>query len=159
MFNFNFFEFHEFLTWSFQHCRLLPTATNQKIATLKFEIDKALKQLVQGRQVVMRKGEVPFEEDLLGLMLLAFHKNGVKDMNKSKHALSLQAIADECKTFFLAGSETVALTLTWTLLLLAEYPEWQECARAEILEVCGHNINNLDAFMLTKMKMVSVLFS
>jgi hypothetical protein len=27
------------------------------------------------------------------------------------------------------------------------------------LEVCGHNINNLDAFMLTKMKMVSVLFS
>jgi cytochrome P450 len=137
--------------------RLLPTATNQKIAKLKFEIDKALKQLVQGRQVVMRKGEVPFEEDLLGLMLLAFHKNGEKDMNKSKHALSLQAIADECKTFFLAGSETVALTLTWTLLLLAEYPEWQECARAEILEVCGHNINNLDAFMLTKMKMVGMI--
>jgi cytochrome P450 len=137
--------------------RLLPTATNQKIAKLKFEIDKALKQLVQGRQVVMRKGEVPFEEDLLGLMLLAFHKNGVKDMNKSKHALSLQAIADECKTFFLAGSETVALTLTWTLLLLAEYPEWQDCARAEILEVCGHNINNLDAFMLTKMKTVGMI--
>ncbi len=126
---------------------------------MKFEIDKALKQLVQGRQVVMRKGEVPFEEDLLGLMLLAFHKNGVKDMNKSKHALGLQAIADECKTFFLAGSETVALTSTWTLLLLAEYPEWQECARAEILEVCGHNINNLDAFMLTKMKTVSVFLS
>jgi hypothetical protein len=54
----------------------------------------------------------------------------------------------------LIGTETLALVFTWTLLLLAEYPEWQECAWAEILEVCGHNINNFNASMLTKMKIV-----
>jgi cytochrome P450 len=54
----------------------------------------------------------------------------------------------------LVGTETLALVFTWTLLLLAEYPEWQECAWAEILEVCGHNINIFDASMLTQMKIV-----
>jgi hypothetical protein len=54
----------------------------------------------------------------------------------------------------LVGTETLALVFTWTLLLLAEYPERQECAWAEILEICGHNINNFDASMLTKMKTV-----
>lgn len=77
----------------------------------------------------------------------------------SKHELSLQALVDECKTFFLGGSETTSSSLTWTLLLLAEYPEWQECARTEILEVCGCNINNLNATMITKMKIVGMILN
>lgn len=101
-------------------------------------------------------GKFPYGNDLLGLMLLALDKNREKDMDMSKHELSLQALVDECKTFFLGGSETTSSSLTWTLLLLAEYQEWQECARAEILEVCGCNINNLNATMITKMKIVSV---
>jgi PHYB activation tagged suppressor 1 len=102
-----------------------------------------------------RKGKVPYGNDLLGLMLLAFDQNKEKDTKINKHELSLQALVDECKTFFMAGSETVASLLTWTLLLLAEYSEWQDSARIEILELCGQNINNLDASMISKMKIVS----
>jgi hypothetical protein len=102
-----------------------------------------------------RKGKVPYGNDLLGLMLLAFDQNNEKGTKMSKHELSLQALIDECKTFFAAGSETVASLLTWTLLLLAEYSEWQDSARIEILELCGRNINNLDASMISKMKIVS----
>jgi PHYB activation tagged suppressor 1 len=101
-----------------------------------------------------RKGKVPYGNDLLGLMLLAFDQNKEKDTKMNKHE-SLQALVDECKTFFAAGSETVASLLTWTLLLLAEYSEWQDNARIEILELCGGNINNLDASMISKMKIVS----
>jgi PHYB activation tagged suppressor 1 len=137
-------------------CRFLPTTNNRKIAKLQFELNEGLKQLVQGRQDEVRMGKFPYGNDLLGLMLLALDKNREKDMDMSKHELSLQALVDECKTFFLGGSETTSSSLTWTLLLLAEYQEWQECARAEILEVCGCNINNLNATMITKMKIVSV---
>jgi len=122
---------------------------------LKFEINEGLKQLIQGRLDMARKGKVTYGNDLLGLMLLAFDQNNEKDMKMNKHELSLQALIDECKTFFAAGSETVASLLTWTLLLLAEYYEWQDSARIEILELCGQNINNLDASMISKMKIVS----
>jgi hypothetical protein len=122
---------------------------------LKFEINEGLKQLVQGRLDMAKKGKVPYGNDLLGLMLLAFDQNKEKDTNMNKHELSLQALVDECKTFFATGSETVASLLTWTLLLLAEYSEWQDRARIEILELCGPNINNLDASMISKMKIVS----
>ncbi len=138
-------------------CRFLPTTNNRKIAKLKFEINEGLKQLVQGRQDEVRNGKFPYGNDLLGLMLLARDKNREKDLlDMSKHELSLQALVDECKTFFLGGSETTSSLLTWTLLLLAEYPEWQERARTEILEACGCNINDLNAMMITKMKTVSV---
>jgi hypothetical protein len=122
---------------------------------LKFEINEGLKQLVEGRLNMARKGKVPYGNDLLGLMLLAFDQNKEKDTKMNKHELSLQALVDECKTFFMAGSETVASLLTWTLLLLAEYFEWQDNARIEVFEICGQNINNLDATMISKMKIVS----
>jgi hypothetical protein len=48
----------------------------------------------------VRKGKFPYGNDLLGLMLLALDKNRQKDMDMSKHELSLQALVDECKTFF-----------------------------------------------------------
>jgi cytochrome P450 len=84
---------------------------------LKFEINEGLKRLVQGRLDMARKGKVPYGNDLLGLMFLAFDQKKEKDTNMNKHELSLQALVDECKTFFTIGSKTVASLLTWTLLL------------------------------------------
>lgn len=44
---------------------------------------------------------------------------------------------DHCKTFFVAGHETTATSMSWSLVLLAQHPEWQDRARAEIRSVCG----------------------
>lgn len=49
----------------------------------------------------------------------------------------MQEVVDECKTFFLAGHETTASLMTWTIMLLATYSDWQEKAREEVLRVCG----------------------
>ncbi len=46
--------------------------------------------------------------------------------------LSIQNLVDECKTLFLAGYATTFSFLTWKMLLLAEYPEWQEYIQTKI---------------------------
>ncbi|XP_015783880.1 cytochrome P450 2J6-like [Tetranychus urticae] len=40
-------------------------------------------------------------------------------------------------TFFVAGSETVTSTLTWTIMYLVQYPQYQEKIRSEIKEAIG----------------------
>jgi cytochrome P450 len=68
--------------------------------------------------------------------------------------LSIQNLVDECKTLFLAGYATTSSFLTWTMLLLAEYPKWQEHVQIEISEVFGFN-NDMDVTKLNQMKIVS----
>jgi cytochrome P450 len=46
-------------------------------------------------------------------------------------------IVDNVVTFLMAGHETTAQALTWTLYLLALFPEWQEKVREEVLSVIG----------------------
>jgi cytochrome P450 len=40
-------------------------------------------------------------------------------------------------TFLIAGHETTSQALTWSLYLLALFPEWQERVREEVTEVAG----------------------
>ncbi len=51
--------------------------------------------------------------------------------------MSDKQLIDNLLTFLVAGHETTAKALTWTLYLLARAPEWQECVRAEVSEVAG----------------------
>ncbi len=49
----------------------------------------------------------------------------------------LKDILDQIAMLFLAGHETTASSLTWTLYLLALYPEHQEKAYQEVRDICG----------------------
>ncbi|NIP56506.1 MAG: cytochrome P450, partial [Gemmatimonadetes bacterium] len=62
-------------------------------------------------------------DDLLGWLLTAEDEEG--------RSMSDEQVLDEATTLLLAGHETTALALTWTLHLLAEHPEIQECAADE----------------------------
>jgi cytochrome P450 len=46
--------------------------------------------------------------------------------------LSAEEMVDQVAIFFLAGHETSASALSWTLYLMARYPEWQERVAAEV---------------------------
>ena len=63
-------------------------------------------------------------------------------------------IVDNCKNIYLAGYETTAVALSWTLLLLALNPTWQEKVRVEVVEICQGKLP--DADMIRKMKTVSL---
>ena len=65
-------------------------------------------------------------------------------------------IVDNCKNIYLAGYETTAVSATWTLMLLASNPEWQQRVRSEVLEICADQMPNAD--MVRKMKTVSIIY-
>ncbi|KAL8522329.1 hypothetical protein ACS0TY_012466 [Phlomoides rotata] len=105
--------------------RFLPTS--QK---LDKEIRKSLLKLIDRRrksktQVV--SGESP--TDLLELMINA--------ADESEVGMTENDIVEECKTIFFAGTHTTSSLMTWTTVLLAMHPQWQEQARDEVLRVCG----------------------
>jgi len=46
-------------------------------------------------------------------------------------------IMDHALTFVVAGHETTSQALSWTMLLLAQHPEWRAKLRAQVLAACG----------------------
>ncbi|XP_044468934.1 cytokinin hydroxylase-like [Mangifera indica] len=94
------------------------------------EIDSLLQSIIAARKKAVGNGRP--SKDLLGLLLEA---NEVDD-RKGKR-LTERELIDQCKTFFFGGQETTALALSWTLMLLAINPEWQNQLREEIREVIG----------------------
>ncbi|CAK9862389.1 unnamed protein product [Sphagnum jensenii] len=138
--------------------RFLPTAINRKIAKLKWENDETIKHVIQSRKELAKLGKDAYGSDLLGLMLIAADEDHVKAANGTKHQLTTQDLVEECKHFFFGGYETMSSFLTWTMLMLAEYPEWQERARTEILKVCGPK-NDMDASKLNQLKIVGMILN
>lgn len=67
-------------------------------------------------------------EDILGSLLL------VVDADTNKR-FSFEEILDQVAMLFLAGHETTASSLTWTLYLLSLYPKEQEKAYEEIIQI------------------------
>jgi cytochrome P450 len=59
--------------------------------------------------------------------------------------MAAERIIDNLATFLLAGHETTAKALTWTLYILARAPDWQERVRDEVLSVAGHGRIEADA--------------
>jgi PHYB activation tagged suppressor 1 len=88
---------------------------------------------IQSRLKGIIAGHAPSgANDLLGT-LLAANRRELSDGSKKRLSLSAQEIIDNCKMFYLAGYETTATLLTWTMMLLAVNPEWQERTRDEAL--------------------------
>nr|QNS29997.1 cytochrome P450 [Nothapodytes nimmoniana] len=132
--------------------RFLPTKRNMKSWKLDKEIKKELVKVIEERKENWGTGNQSTEEnenngfkDLLGLMIQAGtrRQSAAEGTESNSFHLSLsstitvQDIAEECKSFFFAGDQTTSNLLTWTTVLLAMHPDWQVLARDEVLKVCG----------------------
>jgi PHYB activation tagged suppressor 1 len=125
------------------------------MVNLAQEVDKTIKQIIEIRHTQANANKTSYGDDLLGLMLTSMDGEKVGDVIKCQ--VNIQDIFNECKTFFLGGFETTFTFITWTMLFLAWYLEWQDNARKEILEVCGPNIE-MDTSKLNQMRNVSPSF-
>ncbi|KAL1813811.1 hypothetical protein ACET3Z_023876 [Daucus carota] len=115
------------------------------------EIDVLLLSIINDR-IKSKDTASGAQKNLLGLMLADNCVDG-----RLVNSLTTRELVDECKTFFFGGHETTALTLSWTLLLLAMHPEWQNQLREEIRQVVGDEV--VDATKLAGLKKMGWVMS
>ena len=76
------------------------------------------------RMIRARRGETVDRGDVLSMLLAAQHDDGA--------TMSDRQVRDEVMTLFLAGHETTANALAWTLVLLSQNPDARAKVEAEI---------------------------
>lgn len=110
--------------------------------------------MVIAREKALKEGGAE-EEDLLGSIL----KSNRKEIEKSgqQNGMSVEDVVQECKFFYLSGQDTTTLFLTWTMILLSKYKNWQERAREEVLQVFGDKKPDFEG--LSRLKMVSMILN
>ncbi len=95
----------------------LPLPSRRRLASIRAELDVILLELIRDRKAraaaEANDAATTLPADLLGRLMLAHDTAGT---------LSEEAVRDEAMTLFLAGHETTALSLTYTLRLLAQHP-------------------------------------
>ncbi|CAN5474880.1 cytochrome P450 [soil metagenome] len=96
-----------------------PTRTNIRLRSTRRRLDASTSQIIAQRRARSRLSPAGLHgDDLLGLLL-------------DSH-LSDAEIRAELVTMIIAGHETVAAALAWTLMLLAEHQPAQDRVRAEL---------------------------
>ncbi len=95
-------------------------------------IRNALLEIIEPRYDAVINNKVGTEKDILSSLLKVINK-------ETGELFSCKEILDQIAMLFLAGHETTASSMTWTLYLLALYPEYQEEAYEEVMRVCGND--------------------
>jgi cytochrome P450 len=105
----------------------LYTAKNAAYAAAIQALDTVIDEIIAERITQPREST-----DLLGMFLSA--------RDDDDQPMSHSQLRDECKTLFLAGHETTALTLTWSIWLLLRHPDCVRTLQAELTQVIGDRL-------------------
>lgn len=121
----------EFVVFCMQNPHLVPfsyiNGKRRNFYKNKAILDKKIFSLIEERR--QTKAETP---DLLNMLM------NIQDADTGE-VMSNQQLRDEVMTMYIAGQETSANALSWTLYLLAKHPEVMERLRAEVQFVLGNN--------------------
>lgn len=98
----------------------IPTPANLRLARAVRDLDQIIYRVIKERRASAAEGN-----DLLGLLLAS------RDQDDGS-ALNDRELRDELMTMMLAGHETTANTLAWTLYALARAPEARARLEAEL---------------------------
>ncbi len=110
----------------------LPTPVNVGLKEGKATVHRVLRGLLDERR---RSGEE--RPDMMQMLMEARDK-------ETGRPLSSDEIVDEMATFFFAGHETTANTLTWALYLVSQSPAVEAQIREEIARVLGGRTATFD---------------
>ncbi|KAF5726093.1 cytochrome P450 72A15-like [Tripterygium wilfordii] len=136
--------------------RFLPTKKNRKRKKLVKEITSIMKDLIQKKQNAIRSRQSKVD-DILSLLLQCTEENSMtQNTNGTKSAeITIEEVIEECKQFYLAGQETTASLIAWTMIVLCMHPDWQQRAREEVLQVCGKKDPDFEA--ISHLKTVTMI--
>lgn len=99
----------------------VPTTNNVRLKRAAGNIDAILLRIIRNARNFPEKGSTSFLSDLLD------------QVDNSGRPLSDDLILREIKGVFLAGFDTVASGMMWTVYELARNPDWQRRIREELL--------------------------
>jgi len=112
--------------------RALPTRANRSYTRAVRQLDEVVYALIARRRAELGENDV----DLLSMLLNARDEDGGR--------MSDRQLRDESVTLLLAGHETTALALSWTLYLLAQNPEVAAQLHAELDAILAGRLPTLD---------------
>lgn len=104
----------------------VPTPMNLALARARRQLDGIVLRIIEERR---RSGQLG--DDLLGMLMAARDED-------TGEAMSDAQLRDEVMTIFLAGHETTANALTWTLYLLSQHPSVRAKLEAEVEAALGN---------------------
>ena len=107
----------------------LPTGSNRQGNRAKKRLNEIVGDIVEQRRQQT-------QDDVLSIMLNARDEEGKQLSNKE--------LRDEVMTLLLAGYDTTANVLTWTLMLLAQNPETEAKIAAEVASVVAERSPTID---------------
>ncbi|MFS7921660.1 putative secologanin synthase [Helianthus anomalus] len=84
-------------------CRLIPTKANKKFKQNRKELQVFAKDIVKTRKKAVEMG-ADSNKDLLGILLAS----NSKEIQENGVGLSIEDVIEECKLFYIAGSETTS---------------------------------------------------
>ncbi len=139
-------EYYRQINWWILYCMLrlphgLPRLGGKAMRRHERRLREAVRALVHARSETASAGD-----DLLGRLLNA------KDPETGL-AMSEERLVDNMIAFFIAGSDTTALAITWALYLIAQSPEWEARILDEVLQVAGDDPigrEHLDGLVVVK---------
>lgn len=98
----------------------IPTSGNRRAKAAVRGLNQVVDQII-----CKRRAENAPRKDLLSMMLHARDEDDGSQMTDSQ-------LADEARTFLLAGHETTAISLSWSFYLLATHPQIQQAVAEEL---------------------------
>ncbi|KAL0414430.1 UNVERIFIED_CONTAM: 11-oxo-beta-amyrin 30-oxidase [Sesamum radiatum] len=101
-----------------------------------------------------RAGENKGEPDLFDLLVDELEEVDIKD--KNGRAAVIYEIIQQCKLFYVAGHETTANLISWTIIMLSYHKQWQTRAREEIFQVLGDK-ESITADDIANLKYVNMI--
>jgi len=102
----------------------VPTAGNLRYKRAVRDLDALVYRMIGERRGTDADGH-----DLLGMLLAA--------RDEDDRAMTDRQLRDEVMTLLLAGHDTTALALTWSLVLLAQHPDAAARLRSEVDVILG----------------------
>ncbi|MQL84791.1 hypothetical protein Taro_017282 [Colocasia esculenta] len=143
-----------FQNWLIPGYRYIPTKKNRRMREIYKEVNGILRDMITKREKAIQS-KTTGNDDLLGLLLESnltyFQENG----DSKTFRMTTEDVIEECKLFYFAGQETTSLLLTWAMITLGMNPNWQDSARAEVLQVFGKNKPHFDG--LSHLKIVTMI--
>ncbi|KAK9063727.1 hypothetical protein SSX86_017599 [Deinandra increscens subsp. villosa] len=132
--------------------RFIPTRANKKFLQNVSELRSVLMAIIDKRKKAIETGEGKCD-DLLGILL----ESNSKEIEEHGVGMSMEDVIEECKLFYIAGSETTSNLIVWTMVCLSLHQEWQTRAREEILQVFANG--ELDFEGLKNLRLLTMILN